>query len=580
MLHVNESYFVTSSGSTVAQQSFMCEMTSYMDPQKPVKSQLFADVMNKKPKIAVDTILDCESRVTLIDRSYAPIVAAAGDNVDTSLTIWEFYDAPDTLGPPAEVVHGGRASHRFPGAGNYCAVVRTSARDTVCWSRRLLRVRALEPPDPGFEFERNDICFRDTIAIIDTTHDSYWRRWVVHHDDGTTDTLADSARTVRLSFDSTEVVELIAGSAPAHVVDTTGEAVTMICKATVRQTIRVGKYPRLYVAGDTVICRGDTGRIEVTTDVEGCTFEWYNAIGSAMPYSDSPHIVVKPLRSTWYYVKVTTHPNGCFAWDSVFVRVVDPTLAADRTAICEGDTVWLTAGKADTYTWSADPADTTLAAWNGTGTYRIPVVPRSSTTYTMVGHGSNGCNASPLSVTITVYPYPVPRVQCEPTFVDMMEPVVTFRDLSDYGVRRLWDFGDGTISTEREVKHTFSNLALDSVPVRLTPANALGCESDTEFFLPVVLFSVWLPNTFTPGMGGENSVFRVYSGNTLEHFSLYIYDRCGLLVYRSHNQYEGWNGTNLNGRDCKEGIYAYVCSYRRPDTHDIKTHKGTVMLIR
>ena len=244
ILYVSVSHLTTASGDTVAQQSFMCEMTSYMDPAKPIKSQLFTDVMNKKPKLTLDTILTCTSEVTLIDKSQAPIVETADDNVDTSLTVWEFYNAQDTMGAPAEVIHGGKATHQFPAAGNYCVVVRTSAYDTSCWNKKRVPVRAIAPPaHPGFEFERNDICFRDTIAIGDTTSDSDWRRWVIHHDDGTVDTLTDSARTIHISFDSTEMVELVVGGRPAHVTDTTGARVTVVCKTTTQQQIRVGTYP-------------------------------------------------------------------------------------------------------------------------------------------------------------------------------------------------------------------------------------------------------------------------------------------------------------------------------------------------
>ena len=48
----------------------------------------------------------------------------------------------------------------------------------------------------------------------------------------------------------------------------------------------------------------------------------------------------------------------------------------------------------------------------------------------------------------------------------------------------------------------------------------------------------------------------------------------------THDQHEGWDGTNLHGGDCKEGIYVYVCSYRRPNTTDITTRKGSLLLIR
>ena len=587
ILNVTVDHLTTANNDTVAQQSFMCEMVSYMNPETtphdyPIKSQLFTDVMNKKPKLALDTILECNSTVTLIDRSQAPIVETAADNVDTSLTEWTVYGDRDTLGAPVLTAHGGKATYRFPSAGLYAVTIRTSARDTSCWNKKTVLVRALEPIDPGFEFERNDLCFRDTIAIGDTTTGSDWRLWVLHHRDGSTDTLADTARTIHISFDDTTLVELIASARPADVTDENGNRIQKKCPNTFSNTIRVGKYPELHVDGDTIVCIGSTGDIDVSTDVDNCSFEWFDAMGASNPFSSNSHITVSPRRSTWYYVKVTTHPNECFTWDSIFVQVVDPTLDIDKTQICVGDTVMLTATNAYSYSWSANPQDPDLARWNNDSVTHpvIYVTPRVTTTYTMIGHGSNGCNSNPLSKTVTVYPYPTPKVEYTPNFVDSEEPTVTFHDISQDGVRTLWSFGDGSTSTMRDATYSFTDISRDSVCITLFSYNTLGCVSDTTFCLPVVLFSAWLPNTFTPALGGENSFFRIYSGNTLEYFSMYIYDRAGRMVYRSHDQYEGWDGTNLNGDDCLEGIYVYVCSYRRPNTTDITTRKGAILLIR
>ena len=582
VLDVTEAHFITSNGDTVPQQSFMCEMTSYMDPTKPIKSQLFTDVMNKKPKLALDTILECNSTVTLIDRSQAPIVERPEDNVDTQYTYWTIYGDRDTFGTPVYTGSGGKATYTFPQAGFYAVTVRTSARDTSCWNKKTVLVRAIAPINPGFEFERNDLCFRDIIAIGDTTTGSEWRRWVLHNRDGSTDTLADTSRVIHISFDDTTLVELVASARPADVSDENGNRIQKLCPNNVSKTIRVGRYPELIVDGDTIVCIGSSGDIDVSTDVEGCTFEWYDAMGANAPFSSSTHITVSPRRSTWYYVKVTTHPNECFTWDSIFVRVVDPTLAASTHQICVGDTVWLTATNAYSYSWSANPRDNDLEHWNNDSVTHpvIFVTPEVTTTYTMVGHGSNGCNSNPLTETITVYPYPIPKVDYTPTFVDSEDPSVTFHDLSQYGVRTLWNFGDGSTSTMKDATYSFTDISRDSVCVSLFSFNTLGCVSDTTFCLPVVLFSAWLPNTFTPALGGENAFFRIYSGNTLEHFSMFIYDRAGRMVYRSHDQYEGWDGTNLNGDDCLEGIYVYVCSYRRPNTTDITTRKGSILLIR
>ena len=93
----------------------------------------------------------------------------------------------------------------------------------------------------------------------------------------------------------------------------------------------------------------------------------------------------------------------------------------------------LAAAAAYSYSWTAEPADPTLDALldeNGLGPDSITVTPQQTTTYTLVGHGTNGCNADPLTETITVHPVPVATVEYYPNFVDSDNPIVTFTDAS------------------------------------------------------------------------------------------------------------------------------------------------------
>ncbi|MBO4307393.1 MAG: gliding motility-associated C-terminal domain-containing protein [Bacteroidales bacterium] len=170
------------------------------------------------------------------------------------------------------------------------------------------------------------------------------------------------------------------------------------------------------------------------------------------------------------------------------------------------------------------------------------------------------------------------HVGLTPEYVDSENPSVQFSDLSEYGVTSLWNFGNGNTSSVRTVVFTFSDLSKDSILISLTTGNALGCTSDTSFYIPVGIFAVWFPNAFTPKLE-TNKFFKPFTANDLEDYELYIYDRNGTLVFKTTDVEEGWDGT-FNGKDCMQGVYVYISKYRRPGVDRVMSQKGTVTLLR
>ena len=253
-------------------------------------------------------------------------------------------------------------------------------------------------------------------------------------------------------------------------------------------------------------------------------------------------------------------------------------LAAGTTTdkICEGDSVTLWAGKAATYEWTSSPYDPSFAGQEGNDT--IHVHPTQTTTYSVVGHGSNGCGATALTQKVTVYPYPIQHIQVTPDYIDSENPSVQFADLSEYGTTSLWDFGNGNTSTVRTVVFTFTDLSQDSILISLTTANPLGCSEETSFWIPVGIFAVWFPNAITPKLE-TNNIFKAFTANSLEDYELYIFDRSGNMIFQTNNVEEGWDGT-YKGHDCKAGTYVYIAHYRREGVERLMTQKGTITLLR
>ena len=135
--------------------------------------------------------------------------------------------------------------------------------------------------------------------------------------------------------------------------------------------------------------------------------------------------------------------------------------------------------------------------------------------------------------------------------------------------RDVWD--------EIVVWHTVSQES-DSLTVLLKVVNTDGCEDSTERIIHIRRGDIWVPNAFTPG-GDINTHFRVAGNNVIE-YEISIYNRGGLLVYRSNDINESWDGTH-KGQDCVGGSYVYVIYYVTQSYPNKPLKKvGSVLLLR
>ena len=568
-------------GDTVNLNTFMCKMTTKMNDNIPVVSKLYTDVGNTKPVLIVDSVLDCNAGITLRDLSVAPYAPHDTNMVDTNLTQWKFYTSyPPTPATLVGTYTGGHATHTYAQSGNnYSVKVRTSAVGTSCWNEKTVKIRTVKKLVPMVNVERNNLCKGDTITITNVTPfcDPQYHQWTISNPD-TTYTYETPIAVTRLRFDTTTVVSLRTRTRTYYMADTTGDGLVeeVHCYSDTSFTIYVGEYPKLTVIGDTIVCNGDQSNVTVHSDVDNCSFNWYQVLNGTTPVvENNPGLVTSISQDRRYYVRATS-PFGCITWDSINLYLVKPDLKVDKDKICSGDTVTLTAGKAAYFDWTSNPPDPDLNGQMENAV--IKVSPQVTTTYSVVGHGTNGCGATALTQKITVYPYPIMQVQLTPDYIDSENPSVQFTDLSENGTSSLWNFGNGNTSTTRSVVFTFTDLSQDSILITLVTGNALGCTSDTAFYVPVGIFAVWFPNAFTPKLE-TNNLFKPFTANALEDYELHIYDRAGSLVFSTKDIEEGWDGT-FKGHDCKSGAYVYIATYRRQGVERLMSQKGTVTLLR
>ena len=576
--------------STGMDQTFECKMTSALDPAKPFQSSLYVNVSNIKPTVSIDSLSTCDGKVLLTNYSYIP-GSSVGVNRDS--TRYMFYNNAACGGSPvATIIGGDTASHVYEDADVKGAVVRVYHRDsTFCWTEKQFSIKPRKSPNAIMSLSRHVLCDADETTMTDSTADTYFRRWKFLK--------ADSEFGPNAEYDSIEGFynenrEITRGFThdvePIMLMVQNGQfyrnpenvSQTIWCADTAYDTVAVFLHPNLEVTGDTIVCVGSPTNANVNAiGVSNCTYQWSRTMGvitggipegsllAVMPYADT----------SIYYVRVTTQ-EGCVAWDSIHAYLVRPTLTmlpADGR-ICPGDEAILTGGAADHYTWTASPGDASLAGQDSAD--EIHVRPTQTTVYTMVGHGTNDCDASPLTKTVTIVPLPTPRITTDPNFVDADNPTITLRDVSPNGVRSEWLFYGGETENTREVQHTFDEaIGRDSVHVQLTAYNVLDCPKEKIFGIPVLIYTAWFPNIFTPGSEDENAKFRLYTLTEYEFFHIYIYNRGGQLVFESVDPNFEWDGT-YRDEPCPQGSYVYVCNYRKNGTSTLMTKNGTITLIR
>lgn len=144
--------------------------------------------------------------------------------------------------------------------------------------------------------------------------------------------------------------------------------------------VTVNEIPAANAGDDISICFGNGTTL---TASGGTTYLWSTG-------QTTETIAVNPNNTTIYTVEV--FENNCSSVDQIQVTVneLPQTNAGNNVSIFEGDFITLTASGAGFYVWST-----------GETTSSITVIPDTTTTYTVMGTNSNGCELND-SVTVSV----------------------------------------------------------------------------------------------------------------------------------------------------------------------------------
>ncbi len=184
---------------------------------------------------------------------------------------------------------------------------------------------------------------------------------------------------------------------------------------------------------------------------------------------------------------------------------------------------------------------------------------------------------------IKISPFPVAQFSSDQKELAKGETQVNFYNESSNSTSYTWNFGDGSaLDNSFDAIHTYTVAEEESITIILTASNNSGCVDTASLKLDIKDDIVYyVPNSFTPNNDGYNSNFKPIftSGFDPQNYTLLIYNRWGELLFESHNNEIGWDGTYGNNL-VEEGTYVWVIQYNNSSNTSNEVIKGIVNLLR
>ena len=301
------------------------------------------------------------------------------------------------------------------------------------------------------------------------------------------------------------------------------------------------------------LCDGDSIQLNATPGY--ADYSWEPAADVSDPTIHDPYAIGD---LTADYIITVTDDNNCMNSDTVLIVIngIVPTDAGPDLEICPGDTVQLGAmpvGPDGTiYSWI--PADMVSNPFA-----ENPLVDPTETTQFIVQSTNSICNGAD-TVIVTVLEID------EPDFEMSLVPgcsglTVNFFNQEDENFSFLWDFGDGTTSTEYSPQHDYPFngefvVSLDITSDEDCTARSVQAITSEDF---EDYFQIFVPNVITPNKDGENDVMDInIYGNIQECLNFMIFNRWGEVMFNSFGNNTRWDGYTNGGRLVSPGVYFYV----------------------
>jgi len=300
--------------------------------------------------------------------------------------------------------------------------------------------------------------------------------------------------------------------------------------------------------------------------------------------SGSPASHVYSQSGPYTVMLVVTDQNGCADTMIAPVNVADLPVAdftADLLSGCGplevafSDSSWISTGNVASWNWDFGDGGSSSAI-NPVYVYEEP----GSYDVSLTVISNAGCVDTIVNPqVILVYPGPDAAFSIQPAEQTILEPEFSFVNMSNGAMAWQWSFGDGGTSMAFEPFYTYRDTGNYTVTLFVT--NSTGCRDSVSHPLRVnPVFSVWVPNAFTPNGDGENELFHL-NGEYIADVELQIFDRWGEMIYTGSGlDRAAWDGkVARTGEPAQQGVYVYLATVRDVwgKRHD---RTGQVSLVR
>lgn len=181
---------------------------------------------------------------------------------------------------------------------------------------------------------------------------------------------------------------------------------------------------------------------------------------------------------------------------------------------------------------------------------------------------------------VTVWPNPVADFSFSPNPPTELNNFVQFTDLSTGASSWIWSFGsDDSASILQNPTYLFPGTGVYNI--QLIVSTPHGCQDSVTIPLTVQEdYALFIPNTFTPNGDGHNDVFFPQGiGIDMEHYTMYIFDRWGNLIYQTSTWPGGWDGTVQGKGECQIDTYVYKIA-TQDNNGNKRMYVGPINLIR
>jgi gliding motility-associated-like protein len=314
------------------------------------------------------------------------------------------------------------------------------------------------------------------------------------------------------------------------------------------------------------ICSNTCDGIAVVTPAGGTapyTYSWSHDSTMVTPYDSSLCVDT--------FVATVTDTNGCSVIDTIVITplIASVANAGPDTAICQRDTITLSAGPASTHDWYQDSIGTPI----GTG-QTISFVPATtgSINYILVV-GDSICSDTD---TVVVYIIPVsvdagPDIQIPKGLCTTLNGTVT----------------NGTVFNWTPIS-TLDNPNIEdpeacpneSTTYTLTATNDSGCTASDTVRVIVI---PEIPDGITPNGDGFNDDWELFILTQYPNCEVQVYNRWGELIFDSpqgNNYVPKFDGT-YNNKPLPVGTYYYVIKFNEDMKGVVKeTLTGPITIMR